>query len=132
VLADGAEYYVLALDAMPSIPENLMDSEDEIRQSFIDLEVPFSEVTRIKQMVNKRRKFEEYTDAINNAYWSYMDTDAYKYIEKTVNNTLDVTAENVVFHEGNACPEFWEQTRIVGGINLATSLLNCAQRIIDH
>jgi glutathione synthase/RimK-type ligase-like ATP-grasp enzyme len=132
VLADGAEYYVLALDAMPSIPENLMDSEDEIRQSFIDLEVPFSEVTRIKQMVNKRRKFEEYTEAINNAYWSYMDTDAYKHIEKTVNNTLDVTAENVVFHEGNACPEFWEQTRIVGGINLATSLLNCAQSIIDH
>jgi glutathione synthase/RimK-type ligase-like ATP-grasp enzyme len=132
VLAEGAEYYVLALDAMPSIPENLMDSEDEIRQSFKDLEIPFSKVTQVKQMPNKRRNFLEYTEAINNAYWSYMDTDAYKHIEETVNNTLDLTAEKVVFHEGNACPEFWEQTRIVGGINLATSLLICAQSIIDQ
>jgi hypothetical protein len=61
-----------------------------------------------------------------------METDAYKYIEETVNRTLAKTAENVVFHEGNACPEFWEQTRIVSGINLATSLMECAQRIIDH
>ena len=132
ILADGAAHYVLALDAMPSIPEDLMDSEDDIRQSFEDLEKPFSRVTQVKKMRSKRRKFEEYTEAINEAYLSYMDTEAYRNIEKTVNKTLDLTAENVVFHEGNACPEFWEQTRIVGGINLATHLLNCAQGIIDH
>lgn len=132
VLAEGAEYYVLALDAMPSITEELMDSEDEVRQAFNDLETPFREVTRVKQMTNKRRNFSEYTDASNIAYSRYMDTNAYKRIEETVNSTLAETAENVVFHEGNACPEFWEQTRIVGGINLATSLLNCAQSIIDN
>ena len=132
VLAEGAEYYVLALDAMPSIPEELMDSEDAVRQSFKDLEAPFCEVTRVKQMTNKKRNFGEYTDAINEAYSSYMETDAYKHIEGIVNRTLAETAENVVFHEGNACPEFWEQTRIVSGINLAKSLMECAQSIINH
>ena len=131
VLAEGADYYVLALDAMPSIPKDLMDSEEEVRQSFKDLEAPFSRVNQVKKMPNKRINFNEYTAAINDAYLNYMDVDAYRHIEKTVNKTLDLTAENVVFHEGNACPEFWEQTRIVGGINLAIPILKCSQTIID-
>jgi hypothetical protein len=36
-----------------------------------------------------------------------------------------------MFHETNACPEFWEQTRLAAGINLAEALLNGAQSIID-
>lgn len=132
VLAEGADAYVLALDGMPSIPEHMIENEEEVRSSFDALDEPFSEVTRVKQMSGKRRRFDEYTDAINGAYASYMDTDAYRHIEGVVNSTLAETAENVVFHEGNACPEFWEQTRIVGGINLASYQLSCAQSVIDH
>jgi len=36
-----------------------------------------------------------------------------------------------MFHEANACPEFWEQTRLAAGLNLAEPLLKGAQSIID-
>jgi hypothetical protein len=49
-----------------------------------------------------------------------------------VNSTLRRTQNSVYFHEGNACPEFWEQTRVVGGINLAIDLLSCAQSLMDR
>lgn len=131
ILAEGAEVYVLALDAMPSIGEDMREDEDFIRQAFNDLETPFQKVRSVKKMKNKRIKFEEYTEAINDAYGSYMETDAYKYIETVINKTLAVTADDVVFHEGNACPEFWEQTRIVGGCNLALDSFECAESLLD-
>ena len=131
ILAEGADSYVIALDAMPSIKEDMMHDEKEIRQSFMDLDAPFGNVSRVKKMENKKRHFGEYTDAINNAYESYMDTDAYRHIERIVNTTLAETAENVVFHEGNACPEFWEQTRVVAGLNLAVDFIECAESLLD-
>jgi len=131
ILAEGADSYVVALDAMPSISADMMIDEEEIRQSFLALEAPFGDVSRVKKMENKKRRFGEYTDAINRAYESYMDTDAYRHVERIVNTTLAETAENVVFHEGNACPEFWEQTRVVAGLNLAVDFLECAESLLD-
>jgi hypothetical protein len=60
-----------------------------------------------------------------------MASEAYAHIEGVVNETLEKTQDSIYFHEGNACPEFWEQTRIVGGVNLAEDLLACAQSLID-
>lgn len=132
ILAQGACSYVVALDAMPSIGSELMGGEEELRESFMNLENPFSKVSAVKKMKDKKTRFEEYTEAINEAYGSYMDTDAYRYIEGVVNNTLKATAENVVFHEGNACPEFWEQTRIIAGLNLAVDFLECGESLLDR
>jgi glutathione synthase/RimK-type ligase-like ATP-grasp enzyme len=132
ILAAGASSYVIALDAMPSIDENMMQDEEEIRQSFNDLETPFVKVSQVKKMKNKKENFEEYTNAINEAYGSYMDTDAYRHIENVVNTTLAETTENVVFHEGNACPDFWEQTRIIAGLNLAVDFLECAESQLNQ
>ena len=39
---------------------------------------------------------------------------------------------NIVFHEANSCPDFWEQTRLATGINLAEHLLSCAESLIDE
>lgn len=131
VLAGDSEAYVLSLDAMPTIPNELRADEKELRGAFKDLEVWFENVSRVKGMKDKKRRFGEYTDAINRAYTSYMDTDAYRHIEGVVNKTLASTAKDVVFHEANACPDFWEQTRIVAGLNLATDFLECAQSVLD-
>ena len=131
IMAEGADAYVVALDAMPSIDEGMMNGEDEIRRSFMALEAPFGKVSRVKRMENKKRLFVEYTESINRAYEGYMDTDAYRHIERIVNTTLAESAENVVFHEGNACPEFWEQTRVVAGLNLAVDFIECAESLLD-
>jgi hypothetical protein len=89
-------------------------------------------VTQVKKMPLKRQHFKEYTKAVDQAFANYMRSEPYNYIEEVVNSTLLKTADNVFFHEGNSCPEFWEQTRAVAGINLAELLLASAQSIIDR
>jgi hypothetical protein len=130
-LGGGRDAWVIALDAMPRIGEDLREGEEELRRSFDELEGPFSEVTRVKRMPRKKQDFPEYTREINRAYSEYMASEAYAHIEGVVNETLEKTRDSIYFHEGNACPEFWEQTRIVGGVNLAEDLLACAQSLID-
>ncbi len=130
-LGGNEDSWVIALDAMPWISDELVEGEEALRQSFEDLEEPFSEVTRVKRMPDKKRNFPEYNREITRAYTEYMASEPYAHIQGVVNETLEKTRDSVFFHEGNACPEFWEQTRIVGGVNLAEDLLNCALGLID-
>jgi anaerobic selenocysteine-containing dehydrogenase len=37
---------------------------------------------------------------------------------------------NILFHEANSCPEFWEQTRLIAGINVAVPLIKCAESVL--
>ncbi len=130
-LGGNEDSWVIALDAMPWISDELVEGEEALRQSFEDLEESFSEVTRVKRMPDKKRNFPEYNREITRAYTEYMASEPYAHIQGVVNETLEKTRDSVYFHEGNACPEFWEQTRIVGGVNLAEDLLNCALGLID-
>jgi hypothetical protein len=52
-------------------------------------------------------------------------------IKDIIEDSMEKNKENIMFHEANACPEFWEQTRLAAGINLAKPLLKGAQSIID-
>jgi hypothetical protein len=130
-LGGGVESWVIALDAMPLIDEEMTANEGELKASFDALEEPFNVVKKVKRDPLKKRNFPTYSKNIEEAYTNYMLTEAYENIQGVINNTLDKTQNLVVFHEGNACPEFWEQTRIVGEINIAESLLICAQSILD-
>ncbi|MCW3992842.1 MAG: hypothetical protein NWE79_09030, partial [Candidatus Bathyarchaeota archaeon] len=105
--------------------------EGELRSHFDALERPFNEVKKVKRYPLKKRNFAEYTRMINEAYGRYMSTEAYANIQTAIEASLERKRDSVVFHEGNACPEFWEQTRIVGGVNVAESLLRCAQSLLD-
>ncbi len=61
-----------------------------------------------------------------------MATDAYAHIQAVVQESLNKTRDKVLFHEGNSCPEFWEQTRIVGGVNVGECLLRGAESLLDR
>jgi glutathione synthase/RimK-type ligase-like ATP-grasp enzyme len=130
VLAEGSDAWVLALDAMPYLSEEYMTGERELRGCFDELVEHFNIVQKVKAIPDKKADFEYYTDAVTTAYESYMDSDPYRHIQGVVQETLESTQDQVVFHEGNSCPEFWEQTRVVGGINVAELLLNCAQSLV--
>jgi len=131
-LGAGEEAWVIALDAMPWIGDEIMEGEEELKASFAALEKPFSEVNRVKRSPSKKRNFSAYTREITEAYTNYMASEAYAHIGGVVNETLEKSRESVYFHEGNACPEFWEQTRVVAGVNVAESLLRCAQSLFDE
>lgn len=130
-IAGDTEGYVLALDAMPFIKETEIYAEDELKTNFNELEPSFNQVQKIKKDPLKKRNFKLYTEKIENSYTEYMSQEPYHNIQKVIQETLEQKKDSVLFHEGNACPEFWEQTRIVGGINIAKSLLNCAKSFLD-
>jgi len=130
-LGDGSESWSLALDAMPYIGDDKITDEEELKACFNELERPFNEVKKVKRDPLKKRDFEKYTRNIEDAYAGYMSTEAYFSIQSAIEESLERKKNSVFFHEGNACPEFWEQTRIVGGINYAESVLRCAKSFLD-
>ena len=36
---------------------------------------------------------------------------------------MEANRTRIVFHEANSCPEFWEQTRTITGMNIAVPLV---------
>jgi glutathione synthase/RimK-type ligase-like ATP-grasp enzyme len=131
-LGSGSDSWIIALDAMPYIGEVEGADEAELRSSFDALEEPFKKVLDVKRNPNKKRDFAAYTKDIEYAYTKYMSTEPYYHIKGVIDETLEAFKGTVLFHEGNACPEFWEQTRIVGGVNLAESLMTCAKSLLDR
>ena len=130
-LTGGKDAYVIALDAMPYIGDIKFADEDELRSHFMGLNETFQKVKEVKADPEKKIKFRAYSENIEKAYGDYMATDAYAHIQAVVQESLDKTRDKVLFHEGNSCPEFWEQTRIVGGINVAESILRSAVSMLD-
>ena len=65
------------------------------------------------------------------AFKHYKSQEAYLNIKDVIEDSLEKNKHKIMFHEANACPEFWEQTRLAAGINLAEPLLKGAQSIID-
>jgi hypothetical protein len=131
-IGGGCEGWLIALDAMPVIGDDKTISDDELISYFSLLDKPFSLVNKVKANSNKKMNFDSYTKEINYAYSEYMSTGAYSFIQDVIQNNLDCIDDDIVFHEGNSCPEFWEQTRIVAGINVAEHLLHVAESILDE
>jgi glutathione synthase/RimK-type ligase-like ATP-grasp enzyme len=130
-LAGGESSWVVALDAMPDFGVDVLKDEQEIREYFVQLDEPFKDVLKVKADPTKKTNFPSYSRNIEDAYHSYMSTEAYNRIQEIIDESLVKKQDSVMFHEGNACPEFWEQTRIVAGVNVADSILSCAVSILD-
>jgi ribosomal protein S6--L-glutamate ligase len=124
----GSKSWIIALDAMPSFQEDEEYVDDKIKNSFKVLEPHFENVQIAKLM--KYKSFQEYTQKVENAFESYMATEPYAEIQSVITDTLHKSKNTVLFHEANACPDFWENTRIVGGVDIATSILRCAESLI--
>jgi len=59
-----------------------------------------------------------------------MSTEHYAKIKTAIEESVEKNKQSIVFHEANSCPEFWEQTRLIAGINVAIPLIKCAQSVI--
>jgi len=122
------EAWVLALDAMVDIGENRFVDDEHIKSEFEKLEPSFQKVKEVKQdHQGKSRDFRTWNRSLEAAFNAYMGEQSYENIKGTIEKSIEVGKERVLFHEANSCPEFWEQTRLVAGINLAVPLLKCAK-----
>jgi glutathione synthase/RimK-type ligase-like ATP-grasp enzyme len=132
VLSGGQKAWVIGLDAMPRVSQVVEHDNQELRHKFEELNNNFENISKIKKMPNRKQRFLEYTKALDQAFFDYISTENYSYIQDTINQVLNYGSGGVVFHEGNSCPEFWEQTRAVAGINVAELLLSSAQSLVDR
>jgi glutathione synthase/RimK-type ligase-like ATP-grasp enzyme len=131
VMGGDSRAYLLAFDAMIDVSENRDVDDEYLIGEFEKLEPYFDAVKKVKQDKTKRTDFPEWNKKLEAAFEHYKSQEAYLKIKDIIEDSMEKNKHNIMFHEANACPEFWEQTRLAAGINLAEPLLKGAQSIID-
>ena len=130
-MGEESKSYLLAFDAMVEVGKNKFVDDEYLKGLFDKLENSFNAVKSIKLDKTKRTNFPVWNKRLEKTFENYKNQDAYVKIQKIIEENMEKNKHNIMFHETNACPEFWEQTRLAAGINLAEALLNGAKSIID-
>jgi glutathione synthase/RimK-type ligase-like ATP-grasp enzyme len=130
-MGGDSKAYLLAFDAMIGVDENRSVEDEYLIEEFEKLETSFETVKEVKRDKTKRTDFPEWNAKLEAAFENYKSQEAYLNIKEVIEDSMEKNKQNIMFHETNACPEFWEQTRLAAGINLAEPLLKGAQSIID-
>ena len=71
------------------------------------------------------------TPSLEAAVNNYKATEPYAKVKDVIEENVEANRTRIVFHEANSCPEFWEQTRTITGMNVAVPLLKGAQSLIE-
>jgi len=131
-LGKDSEAWIFALDAMVNVKEN-KNAEDVYLKGELDLAAQaFVSVQKVKQDETRLTDFSTWNDKLEKAFKTYMNTPAYENIKNIIEESVEKNKNALVFHESNSCPEFWENTRLATGLNVAIPLLKGAQSLIDH
>jgi glutathione synthase/RimK-type ligase-like ATP-grasp enzyme len=130
-MGGDSKAYLLAFDAMSGVNGNRDVDDEHLEGEFEKLEPAFDGVKKVKLDKTKRTNFPEWNKKLEAAFENYKSQEAYLYIKDVIEDSMEKNKHNIMFHEANACPEFWEQTRLAAGINIAEALLKGAQSIID-
>ena len=130
-IGKGSHAWVLALDAMIDIGEDKTCDDAYIKSNLEKLEPAFNSVKIVKKDESKFTDFQAWNEELKEAFQNYENQDAYLNVKEIIEESLEKNQGKILFHEANACPEFWEQTRLATGINVAVPLLKCAQSLID-
>jgi glutathione synthase/RimK-type ligase-like ATP-grasp enzyme len=129
-LSKGSEAWVFALDAMVDVGENKTVSDMELQSELEKAASEFEKVQKAKQDESRLRDFPSWNRKLEAAFKTYMGTKPYKAVKSIIEGSIEKNKNKVVFHEANSCPEFWEHTRLIAGLNVAVPLLKGAQSLI--
>jgi len=130
IIGKNSEAWLLAFDAMIDVGEDKIADDEYVKSEFDKLEPSFNAVKKVKSDRTKKRDFLGWNKRLEAAFQNYKNQEPYENIRRIIEESVERDSRNILFHEANACPEFWEQTRLVAGINLAVPLLRCAQSVI--
>ncbi|TRO49684.1 hypothetical protein E2P63_07915 [Candidatus Bathyarchaeota archaeon] len=129
-LRQSSEAWMFALDAMIDVGEDKTVDDLELQSELEQSAVEFEKVRKVKQDENRLRDFPRWNTKLEAAFQTYMSTKSYQKIKSIIDESIEKNKNKVVFHEANSCPEFWEHTRLIAGINVAVPLLKGAQSLI--
>lgn len=129
-LGKGSEAWLFALDAMINVGKNKNIDELELQYTLKETGEDFKKVRKVKQDETRLRDFPKWNTKLEEAFQTYKNTKPYKKVKSIIEKSIEKNKSGVVFHEANSCPEFWEHTRLIAGINLAVPLLKGAKSLI--
>jgi glutathione synthase/RimK-type ligase-like ATP-grasp enzyme len=129
-LGKGTEAWLFALDAMVNISENKTVDDTELKSILKKVEAAFEQPRKVKADETRLRDFPSWNRKLEAAFLTYMNSEPYQNIKSIIEESIKKNVQGIVFHEANSCPEFWEHTRLIAGINVAVPLLKTAQSLI--
>jgi len=122
--------WVFALDAMIDVGENKTADENQLKKELDKAAVAFKAVQKVKADETRLTDFPAWNTKLEAAFHAFMSTEPYAKIKNVIEESVEKNQQGIVFHEANSCPEFWEQTRLIAGINVAVPLIKSAQSMI--
>jgi len=131
-LGKGSEAWILALDAMVNVKENKTVDDAYLKAELDKAAQAFLPVQKVKQDETRLTDFPAWNSKLETAFQGYVNTKHYENIKNIIEESVEKNKSSLVFHESNSCPEFWENTRLATGLNVAVPLLKGAQSLIDH
>jgi glutathione synthase/RimK-type ligase-like ATP-grasp enzyme len=131
-LGKGSEAYVFALDAMVNVKENKQVEDAYLKAELDKAAQAFAPVQKVKQDESRLTNFQAWNSKLEKVFKNYADNEHYENIKDIIEESVEKNKSALVFHESNSCPEFWENTRLATGYNVAVPLLKGAQSLIDH
>ena len=121
----------MAIDAMIDVGKDRTADDTYVKSNLDKLEPAFNSVRAVKENPTKFTAFSTWNKKLEEAFQNYRDQEAYSNVKEVIEESVKKNQSKILFHEANACPEFWEQTRLAAGINVAEPLLKCAQSLIE-
>jgi glutathione synthase/RimK-type ligase-like ATP-grasp enzyme len=131
-LGKGNEAYIFALDAMVNVADNKNADEAFLKMQLDNAAQAWTAVQKVKADDTRLTDFEGWNKKYEAAFKVYKGTDAYQNVNHIIEESVEKNQRALVFHESNSCPEFWENTRLATGLNVALPLLKSAQSLLDH
>jgi len=130
-LGKGSEAWIFALDAMVDVNNNKNVDDAYVKGQLDKASQAFLPFQRVKQDETRLTDFSMWTNKLEKAFQIYANSDCYGNIKNIIEESVEKNKSALVFHESNSCPEFWENTRLATGLNVAVSLLKGAQSLIN-
>ncbi|MGE5556771.1 MAG: ATP-grasp domain-containing protein [Methanocella sp.] len=131
-LGEGSNAYIFALDAMVDVADNKNADEAFLKEQLDKAAQSWSGVQKVKADEIRLTDFPAWNQKLEAAFQTYKETSAYQNITHIIEESVEENKSALVFHESNSCPEFWENTRLATGLNVAVPLLKSAQSLIDQ
>ena len=131
-LGKGSEAWIFALDAMVNVKENKQVDDVYLKTQLDKAAKAFVPVQKVKQDETRLTDFQGWNNRLEKTFKGYADSENYEKIKKIIEESVEKNKSELVFHESNSCPEFWENTRLATGYNVAIPLLKGAKSLIDH
>jgi glutathione synthase/RimK-type ligase-like ATP-grasp enzyme len=129
-LGKTQDAWVFALDAMINVGENKIVDDEYLKSELDKAAAEFEHVKKVKADESRHKDFPSWNSKLETAFQNYMSTEPYKKVKRVIEESVEKSKHDIVFHEANSCPEFWEQTRLIAGINVAIPLIKGAQSLI--